>query len=100
MAEMPLATIHIKKDFRADGTVYISSDDMPGLWLWGKDHDLVYRSIIPTIAELYKLNQGEPVKVQAAPISGLARWFAQDKISDTYMIYPAAQLSEHSLRGR
>ena len=63
MLEKPLATIRIKIQTRGDGTVYISSDDMPGLWLWGKDHDQVFRSIVPTIEELYKLNEGRTVKV-------------------------------------
>ena len=99
MPMKPLATIHIKIDTRADGTLYISSDDMPGLWLWGKDHDLVYRSIIPTIEELYKDGQGQTVKAKEAPRSKPERWYGQDKISDTFEIYPAAQLSEHILRG-
>jgi len=96
----PLATVHIKIDTRADGTVYISSDDMPGLWLWGKNQDRLFQSIIPTIEELYKLSQGEAVKVQEAPRSKLSRWFAQDRINDTYEIYPSAQLTEHTVRDR
>lgn len=95
----PLATIHIRIDVRKDGSVYISSDDMPGLWLWGKDQDQVYRSIIPTIKELYKYGQGEAVKVIAAQPSGSSRWYAQEKINDTYLIYPAAHLSEHTMSG-
>ena len=77
MLEKPLATIRIKIQTRRDGTVYISSDDMPGLWLWGKDHDLVFRSIIPTIEELYRLNKGQAVKAREALSSRFARWFAQ-----------------------
>ena len=93
----PLATIRIKIETRDDGTVYISSNDMPGLWLWGKDQESVFRSIAPTIEELYKLSQGESVKAQIAPVSGFARWFAQEKLNDTYNIYPVAQLSEHKI---
>jgi hypothetical protein len=100
MSEKPLATIHIKIQSRSDGTVYISSDDMPGLWLWGKDHDQVFRSIIPTIEELYRLNEGQAVKAREAPPSRFARWFAQEKINDKYEIYPVAQLNEQTVHGR
>ena len=99
MPMKPLATIHIKSEVRTDGTVYISSDDLPGLWLWGKDHDLVYRSIIPTIEELYKHGQGRTVKAKEAPQPKSERWFGQNKMSNTFEVYPVAQLSEHTLRG-
>jgi hypothetical protein len=78
MPAKPLTTIHIRIQTRSDGTVYISSDDMPGLWLWGKDHDRVFRSIAPTIEELYKLNEGQAVKVREAPLSQSTRWFVQE----------------------
>ena len=78
MSEKPLTTICIKIQTRHDGTVYISSDDMPGLWLWGKNHDLVFRSIAPTIEELYRLNEGRTIKVREAPLSQLTRWFVHE----------------------
>lgn len=77
MSKKLLATIRIKIQTRRDGTIYISSDDMPGLWLWGKDHGQVFRSIVPTIEELYRLNEGRAVKAREALSSRLARWFAQ-----------------------
>ena len=66
MSKKPLAIIRIKIQARHDGTIYISSEDMPGLWLWGKDRDQVFRSIAPTIEELYRLNEGRTVKVREA----------------------------------
>ena len=78
MPEKPLATIRIKIQTRGDGTVYISSEEMPGLWLWGKDHDQVFRSIAPTIEELYRLNEGRTVKAREAPRSQSACWFVQE----------------------
>lgn len=36
MSKKPLAIIRIKIQTRSDETVYISSGDMPGLWLWGR----------------------------------------------------------------
>lgn len=100
MPMKPLATIRIKIEIRNDGTVYISSNDMPGLWLWGKNQDQVFQSIIPTIEELYKDRQGEAVEVKAAPSSRFARWFAQDKVNDRYEIYPVAKLIEQTMHGR
>ena len=96
----PLATIHIKIEIRNDGTVYISSNDMPGLWLWGKNQDQVFQSIIPTIEELYKDQQGEAVEAKPVPSSRLARWFAQDKVNDKYEIYPVAKLVGQTMHGR
>lgn len=78
MPERPLATIRIKIQTRRDGTVYISSDDIPGLWLWGRDHDQVFRSIAPTIEELYRCNKGRTVKVREAPLSQSTRWFVRE----------------------
>lgn len=78
MSEKRLATIRIKIQTHRDGTVYISSDDMPGLWLWGKDHDQVFRSIAPTIEELYRYNKGQTVKVRKAPLSQSACWLVQE----------------------
>ena len=78
MSEKPLTTVRIKIQTRSDGTVYISSDDMPGLWLWGKDHDQLFRSIVPTIEELYKLNEGRIVKVRKASLSLPACWLVHE----------------------
>jgi hypothetical protein len=77
MPEKPLTTVRIKIQTRLDGTIYISSDDMPGLWLWGRDHGQVFRSIAPTIEELYRLNEGRTVKAREALSSRFVRWFAQ-----------------------
>ena len=88
MSKKPLAIIRIKIQARHDGTIYISSEDMPGLWLWGKDHAQVFRSIAPTIEELYKLNEGLTVKARETPLFRFARWFARGIIG-RYEIYPA-----------
>lgn len=79
MPEESLATIRIKIQTRRDGTVYISSDDIPGLWLWGRDRDQVFRSIAPTIEELYRHNKGRTVKVRVTPRSQLTRWLVQER---------------------
>jgi hypothetical protein len=78
MSEKPLVTIRIKIQTRSDGTVYISSDDIPGLWLWGRDRDQVFKSVAPTIEELFRYNKGLKVKVREAPLSQLTRWFVHE----------------------
>jgi hypothetical protein len=77
MPEKPHAILRIKIQARSDGTVYISSDDIPGLWLWGRECDQVFRSIAPTIEELYKFNEGRTVKARETLFSLLLRWLAQ-----------------------
>lgn len=77
MPEESLATIRIKIHTRRDGIIYISSEDMPGLWLWGRDHDQVFRGIAPTIEELYKLNEGRTVKARETLFSRFLHWFAR-----------------------
>ena len=97
MPMKPLATVRIKIETR-DGTIYITSNDVPGLWLWGRDPDKLFQSVIPTIAEIYKHNNnnGEAVKVVAAPVPKKERWFSAEKINDLFEIYPAAKLNEHT----
>ena len=95
-----MATVRIKIENRG-GIIYISSDDIPGLWLWGRDPERVFASIIPTLQELYKYNEGLSVKVKKAPRSSLKeRWFGQDKISDTFEIYQLTQVRDNTLHDR
>jgi hypothetical protein len=85
--KVPSAIIHINQSIR-DGVLYLSSDDLPGLWLWGKDHEQVFRGIIPTIAKLYELNEGRTVEIKEAPIvEATARWFGRTRICDTFEVY-------------
>ncbi len=83
-----------------EGTIYISSDDLPGLWLWGSDPKEVFDSIAPSIKSLYKLNEGLEVEVKEAKRSKLNRWlftrlFRGKREVDRYNVYP----SHHHLNG-
>ena len=73
--EKPMTTVHIKIENR-EGIFYVSSDDVQGFWLWGRDPAQVFESIIPTLEQLYKYNEGLTVKVkEAQPTSRQERWF-------------------------
>lgn len=98
MPKKPLAIIRIKIE-NNNGTFYISSDDVQGLWLWGKDPETLFQSIIPTIEELYKYNEHITVKVKEAPPPLMERWFARGKIPGRFEIYRVNQVSEHTLHG-
>ncbi len=93
MAEQSMETVRIKIEHRA-GSIYVSSDDVPGLWLWGKDPDQVLNNVAPAIKALYKHNHGIEVEVEEVPASRVARWVLRHllkpgKPSDQYRIYPA-----------
>ena len=45
------------------GRIFISSEDVPGLYLWGSDPDKVWQSVIPAIKSLFKHNEGREVEV-------------------------------------
>jgi hypothetical protein len=63
MTDQTIETVRIKIEER-ERCVYVSSDDVPGLWLWGKDQNRVFNSITPAIKALYKHNRGIDVEVE------------------------------------
>lgn len=90
-----METVRIKIEHRA-GSIYVSSDDVPGLWLWGKDPDQVLNNVAPAIKALYKHNRGIEVEVEEVPVSRVVRWLLRhllrpSKQSDKYRIYPTSR---------
>ena len=94
-----LCTIKIKIESKADG-IYVSSDDMPGLWLWG-DPDIVSNDIIPTIRELFLLNEGKTVVVKAddRPQSNQERLRNIEKMPERFAIYECNEMRSSELHG-
>lgn len=45
--------------------IYVTSDDVPGLYLWGHDPEVVFADVAPTIQSLYLHNQRRHVSVRA-----------------------------------
>ena len=69
MGKKILITVETRGD-----TIYVSSKDVPGLWLWGKDPEKVFRNIAPAIQALYKHNLDLEVDVREARWSRIMCW--------------------------
>ena len=88
-----------------DGCLYISSKDVPGLWLWGKDPEIVVRNIVPAIKTLYRDNRGLEVEVRDVPVSRtskLLNWWthrAPQAMKDKFQIVPIGNRSITSAHG-
>lgn len=87
-------TVQVKIAYRGR-RYYVSSDDLPGLWLWGDDLDELLGDVGPTITDLYKYNRGvdvEVVEIKEGIISRLPSLFIRlfRKGRDKYAIYPVA----------
>lgn len=88
MPTEPIAVIHLKREMR-DGVLYISSDDLPGLWLWGNDPEAVFSNVMPTITKLYMYNNDINVEIKEIhnKKKGIFNWFVHDQICDTFGVY-------------
>lgn len=89
----PIETVRIKI-VKRDGRFYISSDDVPGLWLWGGDLGKLFEDVAPTIQDLYRMNRGMDVEVQESIGARLKRWMMMVMMArlfrtarDEYKIY-------------
>lgn len=85
-------TVTIKVEHK-DGGIYISSDDVPGLWLWGSDPEQVFSDIVPTIRELYKLNNGRTVDVEPVerPQTSSERLSGIENMPDHFRVVDCAE---------
>ena len=95
-----IATIHLDKK-SSDGVLYLSSKDLPGLWIWGPDPEQVFKDVIPTIAKLYQYNDGLAVEVKEVHSkSRVSRWFGGGKMCDTFEVYYKASIGNDVPHGR
>lgn len=85
MAGKMVATIRIKIE-QKDAGFYVSSEDIAGLWLWGRDLDQIIEDIVPTIIELFQLNQGLSVNVKARR-ERLPQHLGAEKIPDHFDVF-------------
>jgi len=94
-----LGSIKIKIESKEDG-IYISSDDMPGLWLWGNP-DTVFQDLIPTIQKLYELSHGKNVDVRAEerPQTSSERLSNITQIPQCFNIYEHKEMQSNRLNG-
>ncbi len=95
-----IATIHLERK-NNDGVLYISSKDLPGLWLWGADSEQVLKDVVPTIAKLYEYNDGLVVEIkEVCQKSIFNRWLGGNKICDTFEVYSRASVGKDASHGQ
>ena len=91
-ANTPIAVIELNIENRG-GYVYVSSEDVPGLHLWGDDIQKVCQKIIPAIKLLFRLNRGLDIEVMPASspneFPALIAGCSDDKLAERYVMYPA-----------
>jgi hypothetical protein len=68
-----LETVKLRVENR-QGTLYVSSTDVPGLYLWGDDPEDVFGAVIPTIEALYKHNRDLTVEARRSSEGDADRW--------------------------
>lgn len=95
--EKPMEEVRILVEQRG-GKTYISSEDVPGLWIWGDNPDDVFGSVISTIELLYKHNRQLEVKARAVRPQTQDRFSGVERVSHIYHIYritPEASTGGH-----
>jgi len=99
MSAQPLQVIHLKVEY-IHGSIYVSSDDMPGLWLWGPSAEKVFHNVPIALQELYKDRNGKEVIARPSTTGDrLARHFGAEREPDTYEIFPVSVAKQDGLNG-
>lgn len=100
MQDNLIATIRLDQE-SSGGVLYISSKDLPGLWIWGPDPEQVFKDVIPTITKLYQYNDSLEVEIkEVCSKSIFDRWFGGDKMCDTFEVYSKASIGKDVSHGR
>jgi predicted RNase H-like HicB family nuclease len=68
-----LETVRITISYE-DGCFYISSEDVEGLWLWGRDPALLFGNLGPAIKTLYRYNKNMEIEVRESLKTKISRW--------------------------
>ena len=66
------------------GQMFVSSDDVPGLYLWGTDPEQVFGDVIPVLKVLYRENQRLDVDVE--PLASRMPPIAGERVSRCYRV--------------
>ena len=86
VAERLVGRVNLQMENRGD-TFYVSSSDLPGLFLWGKDVDAVLGKVKPTIRELFRLNRELDVSVQETPAERQRGWSGLEHAARSFEVY-------------
>lgn len=80
--------VRVKLESRSCGLV-VTSDDVPGLFLWGKDPERVFADIKPVIQMLFRENENRDVEVVE---ERLPSWSpAGEMVPTTFVIHDNTQ---------
>jgi len=99
MSEQPIQVVHLKVEHR-QGNTYVSSEDMPGLYLWGQDPEKVFHDVPIALQELYQYKND--LKVIARPkIAGesLVRRLGVEREPDIYELFPVSAVKRDGVNG-
>lgn len=78
-------TVRIEIEQR-DGHIYISSRDVPGLYLWGDDPEEIVKSVIPAIKSLFRYNKGLEVDVSPGGRTPQQRWSGIERVPTDFVV--------------
>lgn len=99
MAAQPLQVVHLKIEHR-HGSTYVSSQDMPGLYLWGPDPEKVFHDVQIALQELYKFKSGTDVVARPRTKgAALARHLGAEREPDTYELFPVSSVKQDGVNG-
>lgn len=95
----PIQVVRLKVEHR-QGSTYVSSSDMPGLWLWGPDPEKVFHDVPIALQELYKHKSGTEVIAKPKTTgSQLSYHFGAEREPDTYEIFPVSEAKQDGVSG-
>ena len=87
MREIRVEEVQVNVEARGS-QVYVSSTDVPGLWLWGSDPGALFDQIPSAIEALYRHNRGERVRVEPALRTRAAdRWASVKREVDRFVVH-------------
>lgn len=99
MMEQPLQVVHLKVEQR-QGSIYVSSEDMPGLWLWGSDPERVFHDVPIALEKLYKHSRGQEVVAKEKKTGErFVRCFGLERASEVYEIFPVSEIKQDGVNG-
>lgn len=91
MAEQPLEIISVRVERKPMG-LFLSSDEVPGLFLWGQDPEAVFADLVPAIRALYLHNR--EMRVDVRPLSMPERDDTGAIVPSRFGIFPEHRKAE------
>lgn len=97
MPIQPIQVVRLKVEHR-QGSTYVSSTDMPGLWLWGQNPEKLFHDVPIVLQELFKLQNGKDVIARPKTIDKRLEYqFGSEREPDVYEIFPVSAAKQDGL---